>query len=497
MRGAAPKVVIKPSKKVDYKITAEELAKLLPKYTVEQKKYIKCWELDEYRKCSPGENLIDAFWEAADPKPNATVVDWGCGTGRAGYKLYEKGLDVTLVDFAFNCLDKDIKKAAKNNDRLRFIEHDINKRIELPSTYGICTDVLEHIPEEEIDAVLDTILENSKHVFFQISTVHDAFGHHPEIDETLHVTVKPYQWWLKKLVSKDIVLHRSNDLGNAAIFYLTGWGSVNLEGKGTVNIGHDKIIENMIENAKYKIQPVKPHEQQETEVMLLAGGASLNDFEDEIIQNRAAGMPLITVNGSYNWALERGLKPSLQLIIDGRKCNTKFTAQNDLTKETKYICASQCHPDIFKDLPLDRTYMWQVSIDDSLIPHIKEHYGTMYQDWYPCPGGSTVTTRALCLLMMLGYYKFHIYGFDSCLMEGKNHHAYDQPENDGQGVMEITVSEGTPYEKKFKCAPWHVFQAKDFQDMVPRVLKDAKLDIKGEGLIAYMIETGAKIADAA
>jgi SAM-dependent methyltransferase len=489
MKGHAPTTKIQ-----SYKVTGQQLKKILPQYTAEQRKYQKCWKLDAYRKVSPGERLVDLFIETANPKEGETIVDWGCGTGRAGKKLSEHGLDVTLVDFAFNCLDDDVKQSLSNG--LRFVEHDISIRRDFPSTYGFCTDVLEHIPEDQIDQVIDNILENSRHVFFQISTVHDAFGCHPQIDDDLHLTVHPYQWWLEKFVSKKVIIHHSNDLGNAAIFYLTGWGKVNLAGKGSVNISHEQIIENMKANAEHGIQPVKPYEQQETEIILLAGGPSLNDFEDEILEYRRQGMKLVTVNGSYTWAIDRGFSPSLQLIIDGREHNKRFTKQVvGLTEETKYICASQCDPGIFESLPKDRTYMWQVSIDDSLIPHIKEHYGEMYKDWFPCPGGSTVTTRALCLLMMLGYYKFHIYGFDSCLFEGLGHHAYDQPENDHHKPMEIIVGKGMPYERKFLCHPWHVFQAKDFEQMVPRVLKDAKLDVKGNGLIAYMINSAAGIMD--
>jgi hypothetical protein len=488
MRGHAPTVKIAPT----YKISEADAAKIIG--NPERFKYEKCWSLNDYRKYSPGENLVDLFIETANPKEGETLVDWGCGTGRAGLKLHQHGLDVTLVDFAGNCLDDEVKQAL--NSKLRFTEHDLSVKRPFPSTYGFCTDVMEHIPENQVDAVLDNILEYSRHVFLQISTVDDVFGGHPKIGEDLHVTVRPYQWWLKKLVSKDVVVHHSNDLGNAAIFYVTGWGSVNLHGKGEVNIGPEQIIENMKANAKHGFQPVRPHERQETELIILAGGPTLNDFEDEIVDLRRSGMPLVTVNGSYKWAIDRDLSPSLQLIIDGREHNKRFTEQvPGLTDKTKYICASQCHPDVFTDLPKDRTYMWQVSIEDSLIPHITEHYGEMYKDWLPCPGGSTVTTRALCLLMMLGYYKFHIYGFDSCLFDGKGHHAYDQPENDKQAQMEIVVAKGTEHERKFLCNPWHVFQARDFQAMVSRVLKDAKLDVKGDGLISYLIATGARIAD--
>lgn len=498
-RGQPPKVVVQPN---EYKISGADLAKLIPElnYTEEQKKYIKCWDVDKYRIVAPGERLVSLFMETANPKKGNTIVDWGCGTGRASKKFYEAGLDVTMVDFAFNCLDEGVKELAKDNENIRFVEHDLNKKISLPSEFGFCTDVMEHIPEEEVDAVLDTILDNSRHVFFQISTQDDIMGDHPDIGETLHVNVKPYQWWLEKFVSKQVVIHHSNDLNGAVIFYVTGWGNQPLDWKsGVVNTSDESIIENMRANAKFGFQQVKPHEEQDIEIMLLAGGPSLNDFENEIRENRNNGMPLITTNGTYNWALTRGLKPSMQCVIDAREMehNRRFTNLVDgLTDQTKFCVASQCHPNIVRHLPLDRTYLWQVSLSDELLPHIKESYGKIYEDWFPAPGGSTVTTRALCLLRMLGFNKIHIYGFDSCLFEDR-HHAYEQKENDKdlERTVDITVGGGTKYAKTFTCAPWHAFQAKDFQEMVPRVLADAKLDIKGDGLIAYMVNTGAALAD--
>jgi 2-polyprenyl-3-methyl-5-hydroxy-6-metoxy-1,4-benzoquinol methylase len=94
--------VKKGKKKEDLIITAEELAKILPEYTEEQKKYIKCWDHEPYRRFSPGENCLETFVEAAQPAKGCTVIDWGCGTGRAALKLHEHGLDVTAVDFAYN-----------------------------------------------------------------------------------------------------------------------------------------------------------------------------------------------------------------------------------------------------------------------------------------------------------------------------------------------------------------------------------------------------------
>ena len=75
------------------------------------------------------------FLDHAKPTAHSTVVDYGCGTGRAGKKLYEAGLDVTLLDFAYNALDKSVKRLCKDNNRLRFVEHDLTEPTDFPSEW--------------------------------------------------------------------------------------------------------------------------------------------------------------------------------------------------------------------------------------------------------------------------------------------------------------------------------------------------------------------------
>lgn len=452
-------------------------------------KYKKAWDIDDYRRWSPGERCVPLFLETAKPKDGATFIDWGCGSGRAGLAAHKAGLDVTLIDFADNCLDPEVREALGD----KFVEHDLTKRIHRKSDYGMCCDVMEHIPPEDVDKVLDNILSNSQHVFFQISTVPDHFG--KQVGEPLHLTVEDYQWWLRKFVDLGVIIHHSNEFRDHVIFYVTGWGSIFSWNKGQVNTSNEQILEHMRENAKLGIQQIKPHEQQEIEVMLLAGGPSLNDFEDEIIRQRAEGMPLITANGTYHWALERGLKPSMQIMIDAREFNRRFVTP--VVDDCKYVISSQCHPSVFKSLPKERTYMWQVSLSDEQVDLATELWGEPYpgsNNWFACPGGSTVILRGLCLLRMLGLYKVHLYGFDSCLRE-QDHHAYPQPENDRSGAVEMFVAKGTPFEKSFWCQPWMAYQAKEFKEMIPRLFRDMKLDVKGDGLISYMIQSGAEAAE--
>ncbi len=66
----------------------------------ERRKYEECWAHDDYRKYSPGESVLPIFKSIA--RRRGTLVDIGCGTGRAGQHLADAGFDVTLLDFARN-----------------------------------------------------------------------------------------------------------------------------------------------------------------------------------------------------------------------------------------------------------------------------------------------------------------------------------------------------------------------------------------------------------
>lgn len=165
----------------------------------ERVKYLKMWEIDRYREQSPGVRCLPLFMSQFPLEPNETLIDFGCGSGRADLTLRQKGLKITLVDIAVNCLNADVKEALLPGF-LDFVEGclwDLPADLK-PADYFYCCDVMEHIPEEKVDAVLENIkAKNIKGGFFNIATYRDGFG--ALIGEELHLTVKDAQWWLDKL----------------------------------------------------------------------------------------------------------------------------------------------------------------------------------------------------------------------------------------------------------------------------------------------------------
>lgn len=467
MRGEIPALLIKPIEQ-DH----------------EAEKYRKMWEFEQYRKVAPGEQIVTTFLRQAKPRPNDTIVDFGAGTGRGALMLALMGrLDVTMVDFASNCLDPEVREMLTTQSHcMRFVEADLRKPLMVSGRYGYCTDVMEHIPTEDVDKVLRHVLKAAQHVFFQISLVDDACG--ALIGEPLHLTVKPYQWWLDKFKEHEAMIHWSADCGSTAMFYVTSWVDAGeLVARGHVNTVSDEIKGNIRSAVHRGYAQALPHMPQEVDVILLGGGPSLAKFEDEIREKRAAGAKLICTNGTYNWCLERGITPSAQIIVDAREFNARFV--ETIVPGCRYLIASQCHPSVFDAIPHDQVVMWHAAMYDDLIEEIDALYGPKGEEWFPVLGGSTVMLRAIPLLRMLGFKRLEIYGFDSCLMDDA-HHAYAQPENDSERVVKVTVGG-----RVFKCHAWMASQLQEFVDIMRLMADEIQLAVHGDGAIAHVITTAA------
>lgn len=175
----------------------------------EHDKYKELWNLEEYRAYSPGEHCAETFIEWAQPA--GRVIDFGCGTGRGSLVLERHGLEVTCIDFTANSRDP----AAQH---LPFMQHDLTKPLDIRAEWGFCTDVMEHIQPECVDAVISNIMAVSQAVFFQISTVPDSLG--GLIGQDLHLTVRPHAWWHDKFKALGFTVQRHEDRGDASLFLI-------------------------------------------------------------------------------------------------------------------------------------------------------------------------------------------------------------------------------------------------------------------------------------
>lgn len=452
----------------------------------EKAKYVRLWEDPRYREVSPGEQWATLFLEHARPEGNAEAIDFGCGTGRGALSLALFGaMRVTMLDFAKNCLDPEVAQACETQpERLKFQVQDLTQPIAANAAYGYCCDVMEHIPTEDVPTVLRNILSSTHHVFFGISTVDDHFG--ATIGETLHLTVKPMEWWIEQIKAAGAKIHYKADIGDACAIYCSTWqDAAEVVSVGVINVPEDVVDAQTKENIEADWMQASPHEQQDREVVFLAGGPTMLSHLDEIKALRASGCALVTVNGAYRWAIDNGLTPSAQIVLDARPFNARFV--KPVLPTCRYLIASQVHPSTLVGLPKDRTYLWHSGISDANETLALERHGK----FFPVPGGSTVVLRAIPLLRLLGYTRFHLFGFDSCVLDDGTHHAYAQGENDNQPLLPITCGG-----RVFRCTPWMLAQASEFRDIVEFLGDHVELHVVGDGLIAHMLKTSADLATA-
>jgi 2-polyprenyl-3-methyl-5-hydroxy-6-metoxy-1,4-benzoquinol methylase len=164
----------------------------------ERAKYAEIWAFPEYQAAhSPGLENVDRFIEVMKPKPFSTIADIGCGSGKAGLAFQRQAnMQAHWVDLTAAGLDPEV-------DRSRFTETPLwnwRKTRALAYDYGFCCDVLEHIPTEYTMLCIARILENCRTAWLQISLQPDNFG--PKLlGEPLHLTVRPYDWWLIRIAT--------------------------------------------------------------------------------------------------------------------------------------------------------------------------------------------------------------------------------------------------------------------------------------------------------
>lgn len=176
----------------------------------EQSKYERMWAVPEYDKFSPGMENVDRFIEIVKPNDYETLIDIGCGAGRAGLRFQnEYGLRVWWMDITDAGLDPAVPREMFSKQEIWGQYLNGSRRC---WDYGYCCDVMEHIPTEYTMLVLDRIINACRVSYFQICLVPDQFG--ARIGEPLHLTVRPFTWWRDRLNTIGNVVDARDLLGN-------------------------------------------------------------------------------------------------------------------------------------------------------------------------------------------------------------------------------------------------------------------------------------------
>jgi len=251
--------------------------------------------------------------------------------------------------------------------------------------------------------------------------------------------------------------------------------------KGRMNTKPEVVVEHVKQNIRRPLPQARPYDPQDVDVILALGGPSLAQRWDALEDLYYDSCRLVTVNGTHDYCIDRGLRPAIHVMVDARKKNADFLKKP--LSSCRYLVASQCHPAIFEALEGQNVTIFHSDYTETdLIRPILKHY--YFDRFYEVVGGSTVGLRSILLLRMLGFSRIHVFGMDSCWMDGK-HHAYPQGLNDKDKQLAVKCGG-----REFIASPWHIKQAQEFRDVVKIHGDKFQLKFHGKGLIATMVRHG-------
>lgn len=167
-------------------MSTKDLARL------ERIKYEKIFKHKNYGAHSQGRKVISHLIAKVKKKEaEPTIVgDFGCARGPTFPALVEAGFVVYPIDH-IDVLDSRWRThPLVCKLRIANLWEDDLPRVD----YGVCTDVMEHIPEEVVLATIKNIRAAVRHgVIWTVAHGPDAWGR--VISDTLHMTQKLEPWW--------------------------------------------------------------------------------------------------------------------------------------------------------------------------------------------------------------------------------------------------------------------------------------------------------------
>lgn len=175
---------------------------------VERAKYDKVWLYPEYRLACHSLKLWQERRELFPLQGRffTSAIDIGCGLGLLIDEWNNIGIDACGVDISTNSVSSGLVNSHK-------VVYACLWEMEWDRVFdfGICTDVMEHIPQHKVGEVLRRIGYCCREVLFKIAHEPNELG-----GEVLHLTLQPYQWWIDCIHDVGLSLNG----GNSHVEYL-------------------------------------------------------------------------------------------------------------------------------------------------------------------------------------------------------------------------------------------------------------------------------------
>ncbi len=210
-------------------------------------------------------------------------------------------------------------------------------------------------------------------------------------------------------------------------------------------------------------------------VVVVGSGPTLPTFIEEIREEREKGRTIFSVNGAHDLLCEHDIVPDFFLTVDPRDLRHNLRRKND---RTIYLLASRVAPEVFEHLMGCRIVLWHAQGHHAEMPAFEGAKVALIG------GGPTSGTRAMFLAYLMGFRNMVLYGMDSC-NDAKGRKRFDS----GSQFQTTEVVVGG---RTFTCSMAMAGQAQDFQAATYACMPGLHLDVKGDGLIAAIVEERRK-----
>lgn len=218
-------------------------------------------------------------------------------------------------------------------------------------------------------------------------------------------------------------------------------------------------------------------------ICIVGSGPSAKRYIKKIRRMKERGAFIMAVKGAHDFLLENKIMPHIAIAVDPQphivNCFRKKLPESEVDRP-KYLIASQCCPEVFDYLEDQHVILWHLLASSS---------AEILQGKLQIGGGSTSGSRGIVLGWMMGFRRFHLFGFDSCLQgDGKSKLRKVTGERWGEGKQKTLelICEG----KKFYSDPAMAAQANEIQDVI-QMLEGSHFKAYGRGLIQTVFNANA------
>jgi hypothetical protein len=342
----------------------------------------------------------------------------------------------------------------------------------------ISTDVLEHIPEDDVGGTVVRLFDGARKAVFATISCRLAEKTLPN-GENAHCTVKEPSWW-GDLFEKHangtpwlIICYREDGQEEFIASderFLADPGRHQEKTKLVVKTQNCVPNENIIDQILYSsslgfpyLKEVKPHSRT---AVVVSGGPSWEQEIDKIEADYLSGHKIFCVKHSHDALISRGIIPFGCFLLDPRD-HVKDFIENP-HPEVRYITASMVHRSTVDRLVEKnaRVFLYHALVGAGEDKICKE--GLFIS------GGSTSATRGLVVLRAMGFRHIRMYGYDSCYIDP------DQVKAGKEGLKVEVLG------RSFLTDAELVAQAQDMEKLY-RSMAEVDFEAIGPGIIPHIL----------